>query len=201
MGLRKGETRKQVRARLKEFRALGKKGNPALFRELCFCILTANFHAERSIRIQRAVGDGFLTLSEKRLAGKLKTLGHRYPNARAGYIVEARTHMGELAEIAKSRNSSESRTWLVENVKGIGYKEASHFLRNTGHRDLAIIDFHIIDLLAEYGLIGGKPKGVIARKRYLQIENLLKKVAAKLNISLAELDMYLWYAETGKVLK
>jgi N-glycosylase/DNA lyase len=37
--------------------------------------------------------------------------------------------------------------------------------------------------------------------KYLEIENFLMKIAKKLNLSLAELDLYLWYIETGKILK
>ncbi|MEM2743849.1 MAG: N-glycosylase, partial [Nitrososphaerota archaeon] len=62
-----------------------------------------------------------------------------------------------------------------------------------------ILDFHIIDLLAKYGLIE-KPK-TLTRKRYLEIEKILKEIAEKLNINLAELDLYLWYLSTGKILK
>jgi N-glycosylase/DNA lyase len=41
----------------------------------------------------------------------------------------------------------------------------------------------------------------MTKKRYLEIEAVLKKIAEKLDMSLAELDLYLWYLETGKVLK
>ena len=91
------------------------------------------------------------------------------------------------------------RKWLAENVKGVGYKEASHFLRNIGFSNLAIIDFHIIDILAKYKLIQ-KPK-TLTKRKYLEIENLLRRIAKKLSISLAELDLYLWYMETGKIVK
>ena len=141
-----------------------------------------------------------MNLSEDKLAEELKVLGHRYPKSRAKYIVEARRYIDSLKEIIeKFKDENELRKWLVENIKGIGYKEASHFLRNIGFSDLAIIDFHIIDILAKYKLIQ-KPKTLTERK-YLEIENLLRRIAKKLSASLAELDLYLWYMETGKILK
>ena len=88
---------------------------------------------------------------------------------------------------------------LIRNVKGIGPKEASHFLRNIGYSGFAILDFHIINILARYGLIE-KPK-TLTKRRYLEIEELLRSIAAKTDLSLAELDLYLWYMETGKILK
>ena len=198
--LKKTDAKRMVEARINEFKKLGMANASEIFKELCFCILTANFQAERAIKIQREIENGFSTLSKTELAKKLKELGHRYPNTRAGYIVEARRHKNRLNELVKScRDERGLRDWLVKNVKGIGYKEASHFLRNVGFENVAIIDFHIIDVLAKHGLIK-KPKS-LTRARYLEIENTLRGMAKKLGMNLAELDLYLWYTETGKVLK
>ncbi|MFH1257291.1 MAG: N-glycosylase/DNA lyase [Candidatus Diapherotrites archaeon] len=200
--LKKGSEGKLVCARMDEFSGLGKKESKELFNELCFCLLTANFNAERAIKIQEALGDGFFSLSEKKLAKKLKQLGYRYPNTRAKYISEARKHAASLKDTIKSFSSeAEARHWLAENVKGLGYKEASHFLRNIGFKNLAIIDFHIADILAEHGLIEKPKSKALSRKQYLEIEKVLEKVAAKAGMNLAELDLYLWCAETGKILK
>ena len=78
-------------------------------------------------------------------------------------------------------------------------KEASHFLRNIGFSNYAIIDFHIIDLLVKEKLIT-RPK-TLTPKRYLEIESILETLAKKTKLSLGELDLYLWYMETGKILK
>jgi N-glycosylase/DNA lyase len=178
-----------------------KRNNKNLFSELCFCLLTANFNAEKSINIQNKIGNGFLKLSEEELSKKLKKLGHRYPNTRANFIYLARVHKDSLKDKINSFDSDEDRReWLVKNIKGLGYKEASHFLRNIGYKDYAIIDFHIIDVLEREGLIQDKPK-TLNRKKYIKIEAILRKLAKKLKMNLAELDLYLWYLETGKVLK
>lgn len=189
-----------VDLRIKEFRGNMDKSISEIFKELCFCLLTANFSAERSLKIQSEIGDGFLTLPEDELADKLKMFGHRFPQSRAKYIVEARKIIDQLGNVLRSHASSWAiRDWLVRNVKGLGYKEASHFLRNIGFMDLAIIDFHIINLLSRYGLIA-KPK-VLTKKKYIEIERILKKIAEKVELDLGVLDLYLWYMETGRVLK
>jgi N-glycosylase/DNA lyase len=64
---------------------------------------------------------------------------------------------------------------------------------------LAIIDFHIVDLLVKYDLIE-KPKSM-TKKKYLEIENVLRQLGRELHLDMAKLDLYLWYKETGKVLK
>jgi N-glycosylase/DNA lyase len=198
--LKDSKVKEIVDIRIKEFKDIGNKSNIEIFKELCFCILTANFNAEKSIKIQKEIGNGFLTLPESVLAKKLKDYGHRYYNTRAKYIVEARKYMNSLKEIINSFNNENNlREWLVKNIKGLGYKEASHFLRNIGYTHFSILDFHIINILVKYGLIK-KPK-TLTKKKYLEIEEILKEVAKKLNINLAELDLYLWYMETGKILK
>lgn len=198
--LKNGKVKNLVDSRLREFKEIGNRSSDEIFEELCFCILTANFNAERSIKIQRQVGDEFLTISKSDLTKKLRELGHRFPNTRATYIVDARKHKNSLKDIAKTFNDgNELREWIVKNVKGIGYKEASHFLRNIGYTSFAIIDFHIIDVLTKHKIIE-KPK-VLTKRKYLEIEDLLRKIATKLNLNLAELDLYLWYMETGKILK
>lgn len=171
-----------------------------IFNELCFCILTANFNAKRSIEIQKKIGGGFCSLCEIDLAKKLKELGHRFPNMRAKFIVEARALKKDLANLLKKEKDERViRDWITKNIKGLGYKESSHFLRNIGKDNCAIIDFHIIDILAENKLI--KSCKTLSKKKYLEIEEILSNLARKLKLTLAELDLYLWYLETGSVLK
>jgi len=190
----------QINKRLNEFECAGRMNNKTIFEELCFCLLTANYNAERAIIIQREIGKGFLTLSERALAKRLRELGYRYPNTRAKYIVKARKYSKNLKKILDSLGSEEEkRKWLVENILGLGLKEASHFLRNIGCKECAIIDFHIADLLARHKL-AKKPK-TMTKKEYLKIEGILKKIGSRACVDMAELDLILWYLETGKVLK
>lgn len=198
--LKGSEVGKKVRSRLSDFSRMGRKSDEDIFSELCFCILTANYSAEGGIRIQDRVGKGFCSLSQEEMADVLKELGHRFPNKRAEFVHLAQANLPGLRKtISSFPSEGEAREWLVKNVKGLGYKEASHFLRNIGFRNLAIIDFHIIDLLVREGLIE-RPKS-LTRKRYLEIEEVLGGLALRAGMILAELDLYLWYMETGKILK
>ncbi|MBN2250623.1 MAG: N-glycosylase/DNA lyase [Candidatus Altiarchaeota archaeon] len=195
--LEDGPVEKAVRTRAKQFASFRKKGSSELFRELCFCIMTANCSAQSCIKSQDEMGVGFLKLPEKELREKLKSSGYRFHN-RAAYIIDARRHVESLRGLA-DMDGTAAREWLAKNVKGLGFKEASHFLRNTGAEDLAIIDFHIIDLLERYGLV--ERPNTLNKKRYIEIEDVLRGLAADAGINLMELDLYLWYMETGKVLK
>lgn len=201
-GLRGGPVGNAVVRRMAEFREIGKGGPSEIFKELSFCLLTANYTSEGGIRIQNAIGDGFLTLPPAKLAGSLRKLGYRFPNARARYIAEARKHNASLhAMLNSGAGDLELREWLASNVLGLGYKESSHFLRNVGRDSVAIIDFHIIDILARNGLIKRPKSKSLNRKTYLEIEGALSRLAARVGMSQGELDLYLWYLETGKILK
>jgi N-glycosylase/DNA lyase len=190
--------KKQIDSRLKSFEKVGKSKNK-IFSELCFCILTANFQAEKSWSIQKDIEDLFHVGDEPTLRLELKKRGHRFWPQRAERIIKAREKRAELCILIKEKDEFVLREWLVENIKGIGMKESSHFLRNIGYKNIAIIDFHIVDLMVEEGLIK-RPK-TITKKKYLEIEMLLGELAREVNMSLAELDLYLWWMETGRVLK
>jgi N-glycosylase/DNA lyase len=187
------EIKNKINQRIKEFQNI--KSEKQIFNELCFCILTANFNAEKTIKIQSKID--FSKLPENKIAKELKKHGHRFPNTRAKYIIQAKKH--NLKQILNTLKHNELRDYLVENIKGLGYKEASHFLRNIGYKDYAIIDFHIIDLLTKHSLIK-KPK-TLTKSKYLEIESTLRKIAKLSKLTLAELDLYLWHLETRKILK
>ncbi len=194
------EVSRIVLERIKAFEETG-KDKERVFSELCFCILTANYSAEGGWRIQKECGEEFFRLDEPQLAERLRKLGYRYPRSRARYIVGARSIYEDVWRILRSgKDPLEIRKWLAENVLGLGFKEASHFLRNIGFKNLAIIDKHVLRALHRHGLIRKIPHR-ISRTQYLEIEKTLLQVAGELGVSLAELDLYLWYMDTGKILK
>lgn len=198
--LKKSPLKKIIDERMKEFSYFQKASNEEVFLELCFCFMTANFQAEKSWQIQKEIGQGFWELSEIELQQKLKNLGHRFWPQRGTRIYEARWLKNSInSKLKEFENEIETREWIVKNLKGLGMKEASHFLRNIGYKNVAIIDKHIINLLVSENLIE-KPK-TINYKKYIEIEKILKKLSLKTNLSLGELDLYLWSEQTGKVLK
>ncbi|MEM4834898.1 MAG: N-glycosylase/DNA lyase, partial [Ferroplasma sp.] len=144
---------KKINERIIDFINMGKSRNDSLFIELSFCILTANTSAEMGIRTQRIILDGFIEYSREQLSEELKKAKYRFYNKRADYIVNARFIRKNLKKLISTMDHFTLREYLVNNVKGLGYKEASHFLRNIGIFDFAILDKHIIQLLMDYGYI------------------------------------------------
>jgi N-glycosylase/DNA lyase len=194
------DVKPRIDSRLMEFHIIKENSKEEIFKELCFCIMTANCSAMKCIEVHDHIGDDFLTFSEIKLTKKFKELGYRFPNVRSSFIIKARDKLVLLEDIIKSGNDDINlREWIVKNVKGIGYKEASHFLRNIGYIEYAIVDFHIVDLLVKYNIVE-KPK-TMTKSKYLEIEGILKNIGKELQLNMAELDLYLWYLETGKILK
>jgi len=102
--------------------------------------------------------------------------------------------------ITDFHDETDAREWLVKNIKGLGYKEASHFLRNVGYHNVAILDRHILRVLNDHVLIDEIPKNLTAKK-YKEIEKIILDLAKEIKVLPSELDLYLWYSKTGEVLK
>lgn len=198
--LKKSTLKEVVDSRMKEFEYFLNAPSEEIFLELCFCFMTANFQAEKSWTIQKEIGSGFWRLDLNELEKELKIKGHRFWSQRAKRIYDARYLKNMIKDKLKEFDDErDARLWIVKNVKGLGMKEASHFLRNVGYKNVAIIDKHIINLLVEEGLIE-RPK-TLTPKKYFEIEKVLEKLAKETNLNLGELDLYLWQEKTGKVLK
>ncbi len=193
--------KKTIRGRLEEFRSFSEKDNKEWFSELCFCILTANSKAHTALNIQAELGpDGFLNNTRSQISSCIRNNKHRFHNNKASFICGARKYK-DIKHIIQSYSDGKSaREWLVKNIKGLGYKEASHFLRNVGFKDVSIMDRHIVNLMVDHKIIKEKPSS-ITPKIYLDLEKKFERIASKANMNLAELDLYMWYLKTGEVLK
>lgn len=198
----------EIRARLEEFRAVRERGTDERFwEELVYCIFTAGASARMGLRSVDAVRHLLIAGGQEELTRALVGV-HRYPAARPGYIVVTREYLLEdcglrLRERLEGfADPLERRDWLARErrIKGLGYKEASHFLRNVGFRGYAILDKHILRSLAELGVIDS-PEPPATRARYLETEGRLRGLARDLRIDFDELDLVLWSMKTGEILK
>ena len=190
---------KDVERKKEEFLSFKNKSGQEIFFELCFCFLTANTSADLGIRMQESMGmDPFISFSLSELTKRLKNERYRFYNTRSKYIVESRWIIDELPVILNHPNSWYKREFLVESLKGIGYKEASHFLRNTGSFHYAILDKHIIRMMDPEFSRSGK---ALDRKKYYHYENKFLEIASKFKLEPGILDLYMWKLATNKLIK
>jgi len=196
----------RIKQRLQDFKSAWNQPDKKIFSELCFCICTPQSNAVycdkavSSLEKNGALYKGDITRIRKGLRAV------RFPNNKSRYIFEARDFFTEKGSIRiKSKIDTEdthkTRLWLVKNVKGLGLKEASHFLRNIGFgKDLAILDVHILRNMVNYKVIDGLP-GNISKAKYLLLEDRLRKFSQKINIPMDELDLLFWSSATGQIFK
>jgi N-glycosylase/DNA lyase len=202
------DKRALIKARLTEFKEVFERGDDRrIFEELVFCIFTANASARMGLKAVDAVKDVLMDADAEKLSSRLQHV-HRFPNARARYVVHTREFLKKefnfklKSLILSSRDHLERRDIFAnhKDIKGVGYKEASHFLRNIGFRGYVILDKHILQSLYEFGVIEN-PNPPATKDRYLQIESKFKEFAEKLKIDSDELDLLLWSEKTGEILK
>ncbi len=197
----------RIEERLGEFKTIWDKGDDTtLFIELVFCLLTPQSGARRCWQAVEALvrKECLFTGGFEPICRELNIV--RFKNNKTNYILEARNLFMEqgvsLRKILGSfKDIVKSREWIAGNVKGLGYKEASHYLRNIGlGESIAILDRHILRSMHSLGLIDKIPAS-ISPLLYCEMENKLKKFALKTGIPLAHLDFVLWYMETGDIFK
>ena len=195
--------KKSIEERLEDFKGMLGEGEERIFAELSFCLLTPQSKAKVCwAAIETLMGNGLLFKgSREDILPFLR--GVRFKERKAEYIVSAREAIfGELKKVLFDFPSSQvAREYFVRHVKGMGYKEASHFLRNIGLGfDLAILDRHILKNLKSFEVIDEVPKSLTS-KRYFEIEEKMRSFSRFLGIPMAHLDLLLWARETGEVFK
>ncbi|MBU4202191.1 MAG: N-glycosylase/DNA lyase [Candidatus Altiarchaeales archaeon] len=195
------ERKTEIGGRISEFEAVGKGPDDRIFLELTFCLCTPQSKAKACWEaVSKLAGKGILRRGSRAEIRK-GLIGVRFANNKSDYIVEARGNFQEIIKFRELNNPLEMREFLVENVKGLGWKEASHFLRNVGYgKDIAILDRHILRNLLRFKVILEIPRS-ISKRRYIEIENKMKKFSQNIGIPLQELDLLFWSLETEEVFK
>ncbi len=196
-----------VQKRLQEFKQILERDNHDVFAELCFCLLTPQSSAKTCWAAVTRLKEKSLLL--KGAPDELEPLLNdvRFNESKAKYIVQAREQFSKNGDLQVKPhlqsfvNNYELREWLVENVNGLGYKEASHFLRNVGlGEEFAILDRHILRNLKDFGVLPEIPTS-LTKKRYLEIEEKVRRFSRQIGIPMGELDLLLWSKETGWIFK
>lgn len=192
----------EIRARLAEFTRV-----PAeeYLWELLYCLLTPQSraaHAEQAIARLREAGflerrfDPTATLRDP--ASYIRF--HNQKAARLLLAVDQREGIEAMLADA-TLDTQARRRWLVDRINGLGWKEASHFLRNIGHLDLAIIDRHILKHMQRCGALQTIPRGIGTRRVYLDLESRFMRLADEAGLRPQELDLLFWSYEEGSVRK
>jgi N-glycosylase/DNA lyase len=195
------EKKKDIRKRLEEFVQVPVS---EYFYELAYCILTPATRAKNAEGAVQSLRQAcFFELGSDPVE-HLKNKKHciRFHNQKSERLLRMLKSYNSILDIVMNQNlvNEEKRKLLFETVNGLGMKESSHFLRNIGVRDLAILDRHILKHLHRLGVIKEIPTS-LTKKRYIEIEKKWKHYAKRVNVSIDELDLLFWSMETGEIRK
>jgi N-glycosylase/DNA lyase len=187
----------------------------SLWLELSACILSSQVPYELALAAaQRIDVDGALRSDPSRrrelVAAHLVRLlvqpfdvggrqrRYRFPNARATQLAATwqlvHTDCGSLGGLVATGSDVESiRTWLVSKFPGVGPKQASMFLRNTGlSYDVAVLDRHVSRYMLLVGLCETSPSNLQRLAVYKDHERTLRRYADTVGYSVGVVDWAIW---------
>lgn len=191
------DRKQEIKECLSKFKKI--RTHKDIFYELCYCVMTANGSARAAKNAQEQLEKtDFLHTG---IIGEC-VKGVRYPNKKEKYILNNHTKIiADKIDLTTylSGNIYELREKIANNklyFKGIGRKESSHFLRNIGFSELAILDRHILKTLNDLDVIDTVPAS-LTKRRCLEIEEKLKVFCKGNGIPVDEFDILIWTSESG----
>lgn len=200
--------RSNIEERLTEFGNIWQEGTGEdIFYELMFCLMTPQSRAELCWASVLRVRERNILKVKKSEEILEDMAGVRFKYKKSGYILEARDKFFvngnfNIKEIISGYSDIHKlRSWLVSEIKGIGLKEAGHFLRNIGFgKKITILDRHILKNLKKYSVIRDYPDS-LSRGKYFEIEERMLKFSERIGIPPDHLDLLFWFREAGKIFK
>lgn len=199
--------KEEIDKKIDEYKEAFNYDNKDFFAEIAFCILTPQSKALNAWKIIQTLkeNDLLFTADSDTLENYLNSI--RFKKTKAKRLVSLREKLsinGSLEAkkiIFNGDDVFKIREWLVKNIDGFGYKEASHVLRNLGFgEDIAILDRHILRNLLKLEVIDEIPK-TLTQKKYMDIEEKMRKYSNKIDISMDRLDLLFWYNEVNYLFK
>lgn len=199
--------KEEIDRRLEEFKSNYNLDDERFFGEMVFCMLTPQTKAHAGWNATLSLlGSTALFSNDEAIPDILSKSGVRFHKNKTRYILENREkfypNTRHLISLYFKENDTivDVRNALKRDVKGWGYKEASHFLRNIGFgEELAILDRHILRTLVSHDVISEIPGNL--DKEYLNIEQKMIEFSNDMGIPQDAMDLVIWYSVNGEFFK
>lgn len=187
-----------------------------LRRELVGCILGSQVRYEMAVAatenleyagllgdecwLDRRKNDGFEFRVYEVLVGQrddtLHRGSYRFPKLRAKQLAQAKSAIARVplaSRLACSDSPKRLRRSLVEEIPGLGPKQASMFLRNIGNSyDLAILDIHVLRFLDMQGFLSTERARIHTVRDYEATEQIVVNYAYSIGSPVGYLDLAIW---------
>lgn len=201
----------QTAVKLFEKKRIDCASEDGLWYEFIYCILAGSQvpieTANRAFtRLKEAMG---LRLRPNELCGSVKTSlaeldivlknsGYRYHSSKSSTILSAacffaKSYKGNPKEFLQLGIVQELEKELQENIFGVGKKISNHWLRNVG-MDTCTIDLHLKRLFNKLSLYKADPDNPIHNKDFTYLISVIRKLADRMGLTLAETQYALWLA-------
>ncbi|HBR51975.1 MAG TPA: hypothetical protein DEA71_18090 [Nitrospira sp.] len=130
-------------------------------------------------------------------AVRVRHLGrYRFPRVRAKQLAKVRDALSQVPltnRLANDHAPTELRKKLIEQIPGLGPKQASMFLRNSGRSyDLAILDTHVLRYIDMRGLLPLAKARINTVRGYEAAERIVVEYAGTLGYPVGYLDWAIW---------
>jgi N-glycosylase/DNA lyase len=130
--------------------------------------------------------------------GRLSFFHYPFPHQKSKYITECARNIyrtGTLTELVNSHNDCRTlRRTVCMRCIGIGPKQASLFIRNTGiSRKVAVLDTHILEYMRILRLLHADERPPTTIASYEKKEQAFSRYATMLGYDIWVLDMAVWF--------
>lgn len=171
------------------------KDDEEIFYQLCFCICSPQCTYDENMKsMNNLIAIDFYCRDVETDDIASQILSSRFYRQKADRLQKAKRKFDAVLiivrEILDYCSHYNLREWLVDNIKGMGMKTSSMFLRNMGSEKLAVIDTHIIKFLND--VLDEDITTPSSNKQYLELEKKVQNIAKEKGISTAVLDVLVW---------
>lgn len=148
-----------------------------IFKQAVYCFLTPATKSDSADKTYQYLFENniFYHATLEQLAQILREKPYiRFHNQKAKRLLQwQKEGMYHVQQILNIPSALEKREYIVQNINGMNYKEATHFLRNTGmSEDLVILDRHIIYFMQKVNLLTSEQDMKILSRNYLLWEQM-----------------------------
>jgi N-glycosylase/DNA lyase len=137
-----------------------------------------------------------LAVLEGRAPGLCHLGSYRFPRVRARQLARVRDELSRMSltrRLAEGFAPAALRKKLIEEIPGLGPKQASMFLRNIGRSyDLAILDTHVLRFIDLQGWFSLKKARINTVSGYEQAERVMTEYANTVGYPVGYLDWAIW---------
>lgn len=181
--------------------------NEDVWQSLVFCILSSQVRTSVAAKATQDVieevrfFDAPISCDEVYRRAKIALIGakYRFPDLKSRQIASSWFAFAQIKEVLYEFLDSfstelEAREAIARLFPGVGFKQASMFLRDVGYASrLCVIDTH---LLWYCGRMGRRHQGAMTARKYLEIEEFLLGQSDALGVCPRVFDSAIWVAVT-----